>query len=93
MDEIKRYLEEMITEALVKMVISNPKSKSEEYRKIVVNRKKNGFQIEKGFIEIQAEDFTYRNDSSIHATCEFDPDLYPYQADNRIMNTVDSTSF
>ena len=47
MDEIKRYLEEMITEALVKMVISNPKSKSEEYRKIVVNRKKNGFQIEK----------------------------------------------
>ena len=46
-----------------------------------------------GFIEIQAEDFTYRNDSSIHATCEFDPDLYPYQADNRIMNTVDSTSF
>ena len=47
MDEIKRYLEEMITAALVKMVISNPKNKSEEYRKIVVNRKKNGFQIEK----------------------------------------------
>lgn len=44
-------------------------------------------------IEIQAEDFTYRNDSSIHATCEYDPNLYPYQAGNRIMNTVDSTSF
>lgn len=45
------------------------------------------------FIEIQAENFTYRNDSSIHATCEFDPDLYPYEAANRVMNTVDSTSF
>lgn len=44
-------------------------------------------------IEIQAEDFAYRNDSSIHATCEYDPNLYPYQAGNRIMNTVDSTSF
>lgn len=46
-----------------------------------------------GFIEIQAEDFTYRNASSIHATCEYDLNLYPYQAGNRIMNTVDSTSF
>lgn len=46
-----------------------------------------------GFIEIQTEDFTYRNASSIHATCEYDPNLYPYQAGNRIMNTVDSTSF
>lgn len=46
-----------------------------------------------GFIEIQAEDFTYLNASSIHATCEYDPNLYPYQAGNRIMNTVDSTSF
>jgi ABC-type sugar transport system, periplasmic component len=46
-----------------------------------------------GFIEIQAEDFLYRNDSAIHATCEFDPDLFPYQAGNRVMNTVDATSF
>lgn len=46
-----------------------------------------------GFVEIQAEDFTYRNDSSIHATCEYDPDLYPYESSNRVMNTVDSTSF
>ncbi len=46
-----------------------------------------------GFIEIQAEDFLYRNDSAIHATCEYDPDLYPYQAGNRVMNTVDATSF
>lgn len=46
-----------------------------------------------GLIEIQAEDFLYRNDSAIHATCEYDPDLYPYQAGNRVMNTVDATSF
>lgn len=46
-----------------------------------------------GFIEIQAEDFLYRNDSGIHATCEFDPDLFPYQAAKRVMNTVDATSF
>ncbi len=44
-------------------------------------------------IEIQAEDFRYRNDSSIHATCEYDPNLFPYQADDRIMNTVDAASF
>lgn len=46
-----------------------------------------------GFIEIQAEDFLYRNDSGIHAACEFDPDLYPYQAAKRVMNTVDAASF
>ena len=47
MEEMKKYISEMVTETLTKMVISNPKTKSEEYRKIVVNRKKNGFQIEK----------------------------------------------
>ena len=47
MEEMERYLDEMLTPALTKAVISNPKNKSEEYRKIVVNRKKNGFQIEK----------------------------------------------
>lgn len=47
MEEMKQYLREMLTDTLTKMVISNPKVKSEEYKKIVVNRKKNGFQIEK----------------------------------------------
>lgn len=46
-----------------------------------------------GFIAIQAEDFTYRNNSAIHAACEFDPDLYPYQSSKRVMNTIDSASF
>lgn len=46
-----------------------------------------------GFIEIQAEDFTYRNSPSIHATCEYDPDLYPYNSKDKVLNTIDSTSF
>ena len=47
MEELKRYLDEMVTETLTKMVISNPKTKGEAYRKININRKKNGFQVEK----------------------------------------------
>lgn len=46
-----------------------------------------------GLIEIQAENFTYRNDSSIRATCEYDPDLYPYEVKSKTLNTVDSASF
>lgn len=46
-----------------------------------------------GVIAIQGEDFTYRNDSSIRATCEYNPDLYPYEAKNKILNTVDGDSF
>lgn len=45
------------------------------------------------FIEIQAEDFTYRNDSAIHGTCEYNIDLSPYHSQKRVMNTVDSNSF
>lgn len=54
-----------------------------------------GSQVAAGnaLIAIQAEDYTYRNDSSIHATCEYDPNLTPYQAGNRVMNTIDSASF
>lgn len=47
----------------------------------------------KGFVEIQAEQFTYRNDSSIRATCEYDPDLSPYEVKNKALNTIDSASF
>lgn len=44
-------------------------------------------------ITIQAEDFTYRNSSSIRAICEFNPNLYPYNATKRVLNTIDSGSF
>lgn len=46
-----------------------------------------------GFIEIQAESPDYRNDSSIRATCEYDPNLFPYNIENRELNIIDSGSF
>jgi ABC-type glycerol-3-phosphate transport system substrate-binding protein len=44
-------------------------------------------------ITIQAEDITYRNSSSIRATCEYDIDLEPYNSTNKVLNVIDSTSF
>lgn len=44
-------------------------------------------------IEIQTEDFSNRNDSSIRATCEYNVNLYPYEIKKKIMNTVESASF
>ena len=44
-------------------------------------------------VQIQAEDFTYRNDSSIHALTEFDTSLDPYETKETMLNTIDSDSF
>lgn len=44
-------------------------------------------------IEIQGEDPSYKNDSSIRQTCEYDPDLYPYDAKLKVLNILDSASF
>lgn len=49
----------------------------------------NGDQI----IEIQAEDFYGRNDSSIRGTCEYDVNLSPYNVKNKVLNTIDGDSF
>lgn len=46
-----------------------------------------------GFIEIQAEDFTYRNDSAIHGIAEYDTNLSPYEVTDTVLNTIDSDSF
>ena len=45
------------------------------------------------FIEIQAEEFDYRNDSAIHAVVEYDSSLTPYEVTDTVLNTVDSDSF
>ena len=45
------------------------------------------------FIEIQGEDFTYRNDSAIHGIAEYDTSLKPYEVTDTILNTIDSDSF
>lgn len=44
-------------------------------------------------ITIQAEDFTYRNDSSIRPIVEFDASLDPYRIEDTLMNTIDKDSF
>ncbi len=44
-------------------------------------------------ITIQGEDFYLRNDSSIHATGEYDSAVAPLSAKETILNTVDSSSF
>ena len=47
MSEWKQYVEEMVAAPINKMVLSHPKSKSEEYKKISIQKKKDFFQIEK----------------------------------------------
>lgn len=44
-------------------------------------------------VTIEAEDFTYRNDSSIHAVTEYDTSLTPYETSVKKLNTVDMDSF
>lgn len=44
-------------------------------------------------IELQGEEFTYRNDSSIHSIAEYDTSLDPYEVKDTVLNTIDSDSF
>lgn len=44
-------------------------------------------------ITIQAEEFTYRNDSSIRAVAEFEADVAPYKTTDTLLNTIDKASF
>lgn len=42
---------------------------------------------------IEGEKFYERNDSAIHATCEYDSDVLPASYKEKVLNTVDETSF
>ncbi len=44
-------------------------------------------------ITIEGEEFSYRNDSSIHATFEFDSSLSPLSASKKVLNLVDADAF
>ncbi len=44
-------------------------------------------------ITIECEEFAYRNDSSIHATFEFDSALSPLSPSKKVLNLLDSDSF
>lgn len=46
-----------------------------------------------GLITIEGEDFTYRNDSSIHSSYEFDTSISPISAKQKVLNLVDEDSF
>ncbi len=44
-------------------------------------------------IEIQGEDYSSTNDSSIHAVAEYDTSIEPYETKDTVLNTLDSDSF
>lgn len=44
-------------------------------------------------IELQGEDFSYLNDSAVHAVVEYDTSLTPYEVTDTVLNTIDSASF
>ncbi|MBE5961736.1 MAG: extracellular solute-binding protein [Lachnospiraceae bacterium] len=44
-------------------------------------------------ITIQAENMTYRNDSSIRANSEFNTSLTPYNVEKKVLNMLDGASF
>lgn len=54
-----------------------------------------GSQVAEGnaLITIEAEDFYQRNDSSIHATGEYDSAIAPLSVKETVLNTVDEDSF
>lgn len=47
MSELRQYLDLMIRDDVQKIIISNPVKKTEEYKKIVIERKENIYQISK----------------------------------------------
>ena len=54
-----------------------------------------GTQVATGnqLITIQAEDFAFTNDSSIHALTDFDTAVLPYEVKDTLLNVVDGDSF
>lgn len=47
----------------------------------------------KQHVEMQAEQITVRNDSSIRANCEYDCNLTPYETSLKVLNLLDGSSF
>ena len=47
MSELRQYLETMLRAELQKMIISNPFSKSEEFKKIIIENKGKNYQVAK----------------------------------------------
>ncbi|MBM7675712.1 extracellular solute-binding protein [Gracilibacillus alcaliphilus] len=45
------------------------------------------------YIELEAEEYTYKNDSSIRAAGSYNANLTPYSVDNILLNHIDGDSF
>lgn len=75
MSELKQYLEDMAKEQLTKIVLSNPRSKSEPYRKINICRKKSGFQIEK-YTQTQVFHENITEEQLVERCCELTDQHY-----------------
>lgn len=61
-----------------------------EYAEVKTNDKADSGDAK---IVAQAENALYKNDSSIRPTCEYDPDLQPYNATKKTLNIIDNASF
>ncbi len=47
MEELKQYIQNMLNDEVIKFIISNPKNKKELFKKIIIEKKEQGFQISK----------------------------------------------
>lgn len=70
---------------LIRSIDLSPQLKLENYEKEPASGD--------GFVLIEAEDMTYKNDSSIRANALFDADLTPYHSDRRVLNYLDGDAF
>lgn len=54
-----------------------------------------GSQVAEGaaMIDLQGEEFSSSNDSSIHGVAEYDSSVTPYEVSDTVLNTLDSDSF
>lgn len=55
----------------------------------------NGAEVAQGaeLIEIQGEDYSYTNSSSIHGIAEYETNITPFAVGDTVLNTLDSDSF
>jgi len=68
-----------------KIILSSPNQSLKRYTNKIVNGD--------NYIDIEAENIKYRNDSSIRPAALFDMDVTPYNSEKRVLNILDSASF
>lgn len=69
MDELKQYIQNMLNAGVIKFIISNSKNKKELFKKIVIEKKEQGFQISK-YQEKLVFHENVNNDKILNRICE-----------------------